>query len=196
MAASVLSDIISDLDLITERAKIIADPTNTKQLPEYATGARTKIRINGQLIGAATDITYSVEPNFEPLQTIDNYMPVEILPHQCVVRAELRSFIHPDLSPAGSHMFTILQAYLHTPTATLEIVDRLGNLIFAARGSFTGMRGNISVRSVGNMTVSFLGYYWRDFTQQDYSPVKLSLTDLLKQKAKARYNQAKDAISS
>lgn len=194
--ANAFTNILSDLDLAVERAKIISDPTNTKQLPEYTTGARTKIRINGQLIGAATDITYSVEANYEPLQTIDNFMPVEIMPHQCVVRAELRSFIHPDLSPAGSHMFTVLQAYLHTPTATLEIVDRLGNLIFAARGSFTGMRGNISIRSTGNMTVSFLGYYWRDFTQQDYSPVKLSLTDLLKQKAKARYNQAKDAITS
>ena len=197
MANKILSMIGGgDLEIAMERARILIDPTNNHQLPEFGTGARSKIRINGKLIGAATDVSWSVEGNFEPLQTIDNYMPVEILPHQCVIKAELRSFIHPDYSPAGDHMFTILQAYLHTPTATLEVKDRMGNLIFAARGSFTSMRGNVSVKQLSTYSVSFMGYYFRDFTQQSYSPVKLSLLDLLKQKAKARLDQAKDAILS
>jgi hypothetical protein len=197
MASSVLSQLGGgDLELAIERAKLVADPTNTKQLPEYSTGARSKIRINGQLLGAATDVSWNVEANMEPLQTIDSYMPLELLPHQCLVRAELSSFIHPDYSPASQHMFTTLQAYLHTPTATLEVVDRLGNLIFAARGSFTSVRGNISVKQVSKFSASFLGYYFRDLTQQAYSPVKLSLLDLLKQKGKARLDQAKDSILS
>ena len=197
MANSVLSAIGGgDLELAVERAKLIADPTNTHQLPEFSTGARSKIRLNGKLIGAATDVSWSVDANFEPLQTIDNYMPVEIIPHQCVVKAELRSFIHPDYSPASQHMFTILQSYLHTPTVTIEIMDRLGNMIFAARGSFNAVRGSVSTKQVSTMSASFVGYYFRDFTQQAYSPIKLSLADLLKQKAKARVDQAKGAILS
>jgi hypothetical protein len=187
---------LSDLDIALKRAEILTDPTQTGMLPEFSTGARTKIRINGKLMGAATDVSYTVEGNFEPLQTIDNYMPVEIMPHQCLIRAELKSFIHPDSSAAGDGMFTILQSYLHTPTATLEFVDRLGNLIFAARGSFTSMRGSISIKAASTLSVSFLGYYFRDFTQQTYSPIKLSLLDLLKSKANARIDQATDAISS
>jgi hypothetical protein len=195
--ATILSKIGGgDLELALERANIISDPTNNHQLPEYSTGARAKIRLNGQVVGAATDISWAVEGNMEPLQTIDNYMPVEILPHQCVVRVELRSLIHPDYSPASQHMFTILQAYLHTPTATIEVMDRLGNMIFAARGSFSSVRGSVSVKQISTLSASFVGYYFRDFTQQTYSPIKLSLADLLKQKAKARVNQLKDAILS
>jgi hypothetical protein len=185
-----------DLELAIERAKIIQDPTNNHQLPEYSTGARSKIRINGKLIGAATEISWTVQGNFEPLQTIDNVMPLEIMPHQCVIRAEMKSFIHPDYSPASQHMFTVLQAYLHTPTATIQVMDRLGNMLFAMRGSFTELRGSVSAKNISTMSASFLGYYWRDFTQQEYSPIKLSLLDLLKQKAKARVDQLTDAVLS
>jgi hypothetical protein len=173
-AVSGLKGNFSDLEIALERAKIeIAAAKSGEKipvLPEFATGARSVIYVNQKKVAAALDVSWSVNVESFDIRTIDSQLPWETIPGQISIEASLRRFIHPDRTAAGDHLFTIIQAALHTPVAALEVRDRLGNLLFFARGSFTSLQGQVSVGQMGTVSVKFQGYYWRQNDQQYFDP--------------------------
>jgi hypothetical protein len=147
-----------------------------RMYPTFASGARAVIKVNGSKVAAALEVTWSVSIEHTELRTIDTQMPWELIPGQITVEASLRRLINPDRTAPGDHLFTVLQAALHTPTAEIEIRDRLGNPLFVAKGSFVSWQGQLNTGQLGIESVRFKGLYWRDNTQQSYNPAIQSLT--------------------
>jgi hypothetical protein len=164
---------MSDQALALARGNLeIADAKHgrNRKYPEYVTGARAVIKVNNKKVAAALNVSWSVSIEHTENRTIDSQMPWELMPGQVTVEAQLRRIIHPDTTAPNDHLFTVLQAGLHTPTATIIVSDRLGNPLFTAKGNFTSWSGDISAGAVGIESVRFKGIYWRDNTQQYYDP--------------------------
>lgn len=140
------------------------------KLPEYVSGARAVVWVNQKKVAACLDVSWSVSIDHREVRTIDQQVPWELIPSQISIKAMLRRFIHPDATAAGDHLFTIITAALHTPTATLDIRDRLGNPLFVAKGSFTDLEGSVSAGKIAMESVRFNGYYWRQNDQQEFDP--------------------------
>jgi len=172
--------VTSDIELALERAKIKADKKLTHQLPEYFSGARAILTVNGQRIGAAMEVSYSVSVDHTELRTIDSSLPWELIPGQIKIKASLRRIISPDRSLAGDGLFTTITSSLHTPYSSIELRDRTGNIIFYAKGSFTEIQGSVQNGQLGVESVSFVGYYWKENVRQEFNPAGQGLGDRLK----------------
>lgn len=159
--------------LAFERAKIYSEAVGKDRqpvLPEYSTGARSVIYVNNQKIGVALECTWSVSIEHIENRTIDANVPWELIPGQATIQMTMRRIIHPRSTAASSHLFTTIQAALHTPSATVEVKDRLGIPLFVAIGSFTQLNGSTSVGQTSIESVRFQGYYWQQNDQQTFDP--------------------------
>lgn len=188
----------TDLFLATERARLeIIDAAKgiRRPYPEYSTGARSVIRINNKRIAAALEVNWSINIEHQELRSIDSYLPWELIPGQVSIEASLRRFVHPDSTAAGDGLFTIIQAALHTPYAELEVRDRLGTLLFFARGSFTSLQGAVAQGQVTVESVKFQGYYWKQNDEQGFVPGIKNL-NLAEQEAKIIQSKTDNLVGS
>lgn len=165
--------VIGDLEIAAERtaeeARALAKGYKSPVFPEFSTGARAKLLINGKTIGAALQASYSVSASVTEVRTIDQFLPWEIVPGQVTIKANLRRIVNPNRTLGGDALFTTMQAYLHQPYASLEIRDRLGNLQFYAKGMFTDLQCDIQAGQLTVEGVTFVGYSWRENVNQEFS---------------------------
>jgi hypothetical protein len=164
-----------------------------RKYPEYVTGARAIIKVNRKKVAAALNVSWTVSIEHTDIRTIDSQMPWEITPGQITVEAQLRRIIHPDTTAPKDHLFTVLQAGLHTPTATIIISDRLGTPLFTAKGNFVSWSGDISAGAIGIESLRFKGIYWRDNTMQYYNP---EVESLLQSSAETALKQRAGALNA
>lgn len=174
-----LVEAFDDPKIAFERAKLLNENPDAK-LPEYFSGARCKLLINGNTIGAALEVNWSVTAQMTEIRTIDNFAPIEIVPGQMSISASLKRVVDPRRTLGGDGLYSTMTSYLHQPYASIEVRDRLGNVIFLARGMFTNLRGSVSNGQLGVESVDFVGYYWRENVNQEFSPQKQSLLSNLK----------------
>jgi hypothetical protein len=166
--------LLSDIDVANERRKAEAnallDGKRSPNFPNYGSGARAKLLVNGKTIGAALDVSYSVTASVTEVRTIDQYLPWEIVPGQMSIKANLRRIVDPNRSLGSDSLYSTIQSYLHQPYVSIEIRDKLGNLQFYAKGMFTDIQANIQAGQMSVEGASFVGYYWRENVKQDYAP--------------------------
>ena len=166
--------LLGDLDIALKRTEKEIDALvkgyKSPVFPELSSGGRAKLTINGKTIGAALEVSYSVTANVTEVRTIDQFLPWEIVPGQMMIKASLKRIVDPSRSLGGDGLYSTIQSYLHQPYASLEIRDKLGNVIFYARGMFTDIQGSFQAGQMSVEGVSFIGYYWRENTIQDFYP--------------------------
>lgn len=165
----ILDQALSDVDIALERVKAVAKKPGVN-LPDYFTGARAKLMINGNTIGAALEVSWTVNSSMQEVRTIDNFLPVEIVPGQMSIKATLKRVVDPRRTLGGDGLYPTIQSYLHQPYAQIEIRDRLGASIFLAKGMFTDLQGSVANGQLGVESLSFVGYYWRENVSQDFNP--------------------------
>lgn len=165
--------ILNDIQIAKKRQEAEKDALfggyKSPVFPDFGSGSRAKLLINGKTIGAALQASYSVSANITEVRTIDQFLPWELVPGQMTIKASLRRIVNPNRTLGGDALYTTMQAYLHQPYASIEIRDRLGNLQFYAKGMFTDMQCDIQAGQLTVEGVSFVGYYWRENVKQDYS---------------------------
>lgn len=166
---TVLTQALSDIDLAAERAKLQFEKPD-KQLPQYVTGARAVLLVNGKPVGAAFDVSYNVSTQFTEIRTIAQFLPWELVPGQMMIKASLKRVMNPDRTFGGDGLYSTIQAVLHQPYSSLEVRDRLGNLLFYAKGMFSDIQGSITSNQLGVESIQFIGYYWRENVSQEYEP--------------------------
>ena len=174
MANRFTDAIFNDIEVAKKRTeeekKALTKGYKSPVFPEFGTGARAKLLVNGKTIGAALQVSYSVSANITEVRTIDQFLPWELVPGQMSIKASLRRIVNPNRTLGGDALYTTMQAYLHQPYASIEIRDRLGNLQFYAKGMFTDMQCDIQSGQLSVEGVSFVGYYWRENVKQDFTP--------------------------
>ncbi len=140
--------------------------------PKYFSGARAYITISGELVAVCQDFNYTVELAPEETRTIDTHLPWDISVGQVSIRASLRQLIDPSESPESQGLWANMASIIHQPLIELEVFDKLGQKMFYARGMFTRVNGSITVGSLANRSVDFVGTAYAHNVTQSFVPYK------------------------
>jgi len=132
--------------------------------PKVLTGARAILKLNGDLVVFATDVSYSIESEFKPLREIDNSLPAELTPGQISVQVVASGLRIPNGSPTLSRLFPTVLNAMRQPYCTIEIRDRLtdATILYVDRAQMTRRSGRVSARGMGSETWTFIGIAWWD----------------------------------
>lgn len=132
--------------------------------PKVFTGARAIIKLNGDLMVFATDVSYSIETEYKPLREIDNSLPAELTPGQIAIQVVASGLRIPFGSPTMSRLAPTIMNAMTQPYCTIELRDRLtdATILYVAQAQMTRRGGRVSSRSMANETWTFVGIAWWD----------------------------------
>jgi hypothetical protein len=140
--------------------------------PQYFSGARAYVTISGELLAVCQDFNYTIDFVPEETRTIDSHLPWDISVGQVSIRASLRQLVNPSESPESQGLWSNMASIIHQPLIELEVFDKLGQKMFLARGMFTRISGNVSVGSLANRNVDFVGIAYAHNVTQSFVPYK------------------------
>lgn len=136
---------------------------STKPTAKYASGARTILRINGEIVGFAFGISWRIVTNVVEINTIDDYMPHELAPQRIYVDGTI-SALHIPGTSAGTELWQpdmldfLLQQYV-----TLEVRDVHDKLLFyTSKAMITSRSEDIRVDSLANVQLTWKAIGFRD----------------------------------
>lgn len=191
------TEAISDAELALLRQQAEFEARKGELFPEYFSGARARLLINGKTIGAALEVNWAVSSQVTEVRTVDATVPWEIVPGQLQIKASLKRIVDPRRNLASDGLFSTLQAHLHQPYSSIEVRDKLGTLVFLARGMFTDIQGTVSNGQLGIESASFTGYYYRENVRQEFDAQSDgSPTDIFQSRFKNLINIAKGGVGS
>jgi len=128
-------------------------------MSQTSTGARVVFRVNGQKIAFANSVTYTVAHAHQPVDVLDQLEPAEYAETGYTVNFTATIFRVSNQSAINLGLRPKLQDILTQPELTAELVDRItGVTIFLIdRVKCTQEDLNIDARSLGQLTLSFVG---------------------------------------
>ena len=131
------------------------------------TGARSKILINGKVVGLFTNCSWSIRQGKEPLFVLGRYSPGEIVPTtQEAVNLTLTGYRVVDAGPYKVGNATLLKDLLNEEDFSVMILDRqTGKAIFKAVGCrVTGWSSGVAQRSASDIRLEVIGLLAEDET--------------------------------
>lgn len=167
--------VLGDLPLDYQKAveKEIAAGRNPKvTLPQYFSGARAYVVVSGELIAVCQDFNYTVDFTPEETRTIDTHVPWDISVGQVSIRASLRQLVDPSESPESQGLWSNMASIIHQPLVELEVFDKLGQRMFFAKGMFTRISGSVTIGSLSNRNIDFIGTAYAHNVTQSFIPYK------------------------
>jgi hypothetical protein len=145
-----------------------ADPW--AQYPEFLTGARAYITVAGRPYAVAIRVQYRVSMEVEEVRTVDTNLPWEIIPGQVHIHATLQGVIDPTQPAESDGLWANMASIMHQPLVEIEVLDKLGEKQFWARGMFTEISNSIAVGSVAERTATFRGIAYAHNVMQSFTP--------------------------
>lgn len=107
---------------------IISSRPNAK----FMSGARCALKVNGELVGFAFGISWSITTSFSEINTLDNYLPEELAPQRITVEGTLSALHVPGVSCTTLGWQGDVNSLLFAPYISIEARDQGTNqLIFA-----------------------------------------------------------------
>jgi hypothetical protein len=149
-----------------------------KPQAKYLTGARTILRINGNIVAFAFGVTWNVRTDATEIQTIDDPLPWEIAPKRIEVTGTLSLFQLPGQSPQVSRFQSDPASFLMNKYISIEVKDSATDAIMFRAGTamVTGQQGEISSEQMGKTTLTWRAVGW----QAENPPRPFSSTDMEK----------------
>lgn len=134
-----------------------------KPQAKYLTGARTIIRVNGDVVAFAFQVTWNCRTEVTEIYTIDDPLPWEIAPKTISVTGTLGLFQLPGDSPTARLMQADVATFLMNKYITIEVKDAASdNIIFKTnRAMVTGQQGEVTSEKLSTMTLSWTAIGWR-----------------------------------
>lgn len=145
-------------------AQNISGIISTKPTAKYSSGARTTLKINGNLVGFAFGVAWRINTTVTEIQTIDDYFPAELVPQRISVEGTI-SALHIPGQSAGVNLWQpdalnfLFQQYI-----TIEVRDSATDqlLFFTSRAMITSRAEELRVDSLANVTLSFRAIGFQD----------------------------------
>lgn len=133
-------------------------------IPKILTGARAIIRMNGDVVVFATDVSYSIEHEFKPLIEIDNSTPAELTPGRTSIQVVASGLRVPNDSPTMSRLAPTVANAMTQPYCTIELRDRQtdATILYVDRAQMTRRTGRVAARGMATETWTFIGIGWWD----------------------------------
>jgi len=130
---------------------------------KYMTGARAVLKVNGNIIGFAFQITWSARTEATEIYTIDDPLPWEVAPKRISVSGTLGLFQLPGDSPVARKMQTDIATFLTGKYITIDVRDAAtDNILFQTnKAVVTGQQGDVSAERLSTMTLTWTAVGWR-----------------------------------
>ena len=128
-------------------------------MSKVLTGARAIFKIQGNKIAYASDCSYNINHDHQPIECLDR---IDVIEHAEIgynVGFTCSVFRVADKSATNLGIQPLLEAILTQQELTAEIIDKITNkTILRITGvKFTGRSGSVGARSPGNETWTFVG---------------------------------------
>jgi hypothetical protein len=138
---------------------------------KYMSGARTIIRINGELIGFAFSVAWNIKTEQDEIWQIDDWTPYEIAPKRISVEGTLGCLYQPIAgSPTKRNIMSNVLSFMFQKYVTIEVRDSLTDaLLFkTSKAVITGNQTSISTENPAQMTLSWKAIGWVDEKVPNY----------------------------
>ena len=134
-----------------------------KPTAKYLTGARTVIKVNGNLVGFAFAVSWQISTDATEIRTIDDPIAYELAPRQISVGGTIGGFIIPGKSPQAELLQTDLANFLMNKYITIEVRDSATDTIIfkTNRAMVTGSSGSTSAEKPAEMSLTWKAVGWQ-----------------------------------
>lgn len=135
-----------------------------KPVAKFASGARTVLKINGNIIGFATNISWNIETTVSEIRTIDDYLPSELTPRHISVSGTLSGLMIPGMGSSKESIQSNVINFLQQKYITIEARDsQSDNLIFFTNKAMIISRTeSLDSEQLGRITLSWRAIGWKD----------------------------------
>ena len=142
----------------------VAGVFSTRPSAKYVSGARCKLRINGDLVGFAFQISWHINTSAREIMTIDDYIPYELAPQRLTVEGTI-GLLHVPGHSVGNLLWQpdslnfLFQKYI-----SIEVRDTAtDNLLFLTdKALITSRAEDIRVDDLASVTLSWRAIGFRD----------------------------------
>jgi hypothetical protein len=135
-----------------------------KPSAKYATGARTILRINNEIVSFVMSVSWQIRTNNIEINTIDNYFPDEIAPTRVQVSGTMSGFIVPGKSLTNVQVQSDALSFLFNKYITIEVRDSATDSILfkANKCVVTDSAHSLQAESPGNFSLNFTAIGWQN----------------------------------
>lgn len=145
-------------------ASNLAGIISTRPAARYASGARTILKINGQIVGFAFGVSWKIQTAVTEVQTIDDYFPAELVPQRIQVDGQI-SALHIPGTSAGTELWQpdslnfLFQQYI-----TIEVRDSATDalLFYTSKAMITSRSEDVRVDALANVTLTWKAIGFQD----------------------------------
>ena len=142
---------------------------STKPAAQYSSGARTTLKINGKLAGFAFGISWKINTNYIENNTIDDYLPTELIPQRITCEGTISALHIPGQSATTQMWQADVLSFLFHRYIQIEVRDSQSDqlLFFTSKAVITSRQEDIRVDSLSQVTLSFRAIGWKDEKQPE-----------------------------
>ena len=131
---------------------------------KFMTGARVVLRINNKIAAFAFGITWDIASDSRELETIDDYLPYEIVPGRIYVSGTLSGFRIPGQGPTNESMMGDVLSFMMQRYVTIEARDSQTNelLFYTARALVIGSSEEHRSEQLSTISLRWKAIGWLD----------------------------------
>jgi len=130
---------------------------------KYMTGARTIIRVNGDIVAFAFQVAWSIRTEVTEINTIDDALPWELAPKRIEVTGTIGMFQVPGQSPQAMTIQSDVGSFLMNRYITIEVKDSSTDAVIFRAGTamITGQQSELSYEQIGRTTLTWKAIGWQ-----------------------------------
>lgn len=135
-----------------------------RQLVKYASGARTILRVNGEIVGFAFSISWDINTEHKDIHGIDNYFPEDTAPTMVSVSGTIGAFHIPGKGPTAQEWQANFKSFLTHKYITIEARDTQTNelLFYTDKARIVNRSQSIQEGQLSRMQLRFKAIGWLD----------------------------------
>jgi hypothetical protein len=149
-------------NLLSNAAGGVAGILSTRPNAKFMSGARCTLKVNGQLVGFAFGISWTINTAVTEINTIDDYLPSELAPQRVTVEGTISALHIPGVSANTLNWQPNVLSFLFGPYISIEARDSATNqIIFATdKAMITSRSEELKVDSLANVSLRWraIGY--------------------------------------
>lgn len=154
--------------VVDNAASNLAGVFSTRPSARYSSGARTILRINGQIAAFAFGISWRIVTQSIEINTIDDYMPYELAPQRLMVEGAISALHIPGQSATTELWQPDALNFLFHKYLVIEVRDVNDQLLFYTdKAVITSRSEDIKVDSLSNIQLTWKAIGFADERKPD-----------------------------
>jgi len=150
--------------VVDNLASNISGIFSTKQQAKYMSGARCILKVNSKISAFAFSISWRINTTVTENNTIDDYLPYELIPQRVTVEGTIGGLHIPGRSVGTELWQADVLSFLQQKYIQIEVRDVASDqlLFFTAKAMITSRSEDLRVDDLANVQISFKAIGFRD----------------------------------